>query len=203
MIMPFEIFALLWYNYIKKNTVEGEMFEKGSYVIYRSEGVCVISDVRSESFGAIGGAETYYVLSPIREPRSTVFVPVENERLVAFMRPLMNAAQITAMVNEEHGERLEWLADSRARGNIFKEILARGDRRELVRLVNTLSEKHEEARNRGAKCCASELGLLERAKKMLFDEFSATTDLNSVDEIMPVLRGERVLSDRKISEQGK
>lgn len=173
------------------------MFQKGSYVAYRSEGACVISDVRTESFGTANGTELYYVLSPIREPRSTVFVPVKNENLVAFMRPLMSAAEITDMVNGERDARVEWLSDSRARGASFKEILARGDRRELIRLVNTLSEKSDAAKQSGAKFSSSELSILERAKKMLFDEFSVTTDIGTSDEIISVLRGERILADKK------
>ena len=35
------------------------MFDIGSYVIYRSEGVCVVSDIREENFGIIGKSEKY------------------------------------------------------------------------------------------------------------------------------------------------
>ena len=51
------------------------MYEIGSYVIYRAEGFWKISDIRTESFGAIGGQEKYYILSPVNDEKSTVFVP--------------------------------------------------------------------------------------------------------------------------------
>lgn len=166
------------------------MFEKGSYVTYRSEGVCVISDICSQSFGAIGSAEKYYILSPIRDPKSTVFVPVNNQQLVGFMRELLNAEQIKKLTAEQRDERLEWISDSRARNNTWKEILSRGDRREIVTLVNTLAEKLDEIKQSGRKAGSTDVSAFNRAQKMLYEEFSATTDISSCDDILPLLRGE-------------
>ena len=171
------------------------MFEKGCYVIYRAEGVCMITDVRQESFGSVGDKKEYYILSPMREPRSTVFVPVDNEILVGYMRELMNAEQIMKMVEEQRQTRIEWTNDSRARNSAWKEILARGDRRELVTLINTLSEKIEAS---GKKPCSTDLNALRRAEKLLYDEFSATTDIQSVDDVIPLLNGTLTVRDRAI-----
>ena len=74
------------------------MFEIGSYVMYRAEGVCKISDIRDESFGAIGGQEKYYILSPLNDDKSTVYVPMGNDALLGMMRPLMSAEEICRMV---------------------------------------------------------------------------------------------------------
>lgn len=172
------------------------MFEKGSYVIYRSEGVCLIRDIRPESFGTIGAREDYYILSPLRDPKSTVFVPVGNEALVRFMRELMNAEQIMRMAEELKEARLDWINDSRARNNAWKEILARGDRRELVMLCNTLSEKLEQLTANGRKASSTDMGALRRAERMLFEEFSATTDIASSDDVLSLLHGDIGLHDR-------
>ena len=171
------------------------MLEKGCYVIYRAEGVCLITDVRQESFGAVGDKKEYYILSPVREPKSTLFVPVDNEILVGYMRELMNAKQITKMAEELRQTRIEWITDSRARNNAWKEILSRGDRRELAVLVNTVSEKIETS---GKKPCSTVVGALRRAEQLLYDEFSATTDIQSVDDVIPLLNGTLTVRDRAI-----
>lgn len=173
------------------------MFEVGSYVIYRSEGVCVISDIRSESFGMIGKEEQYYILTPVNDGKSTVFVPLANEKLVGFMRRLMSAEEINAMLGELRDERMEWITDSRARNNAFKEILLRGDRRELIVLVNTVSEKLDQIADSGRKAGSTDLNALHKAERMLYEEFSATTDVASMDKIIPLLRGQISLSPRK------
>lgn len=172
------------------------MFEKGSYVIYRSEGVCLISDIRDESFASVGRADKYYILTPINDSRSTVFVPADNERLVGFMRKLMSAAEINKLVEELRDERIEWQSDSRARNNSFRDILSRGDRRELIVLANTVGEKTEELAKSGKRVCTADLNTLRRAERQLLEEFSATTDLSSTEQIMSLLRGELTLEPR-------
>ena len=36
------------------------MFKVGTYVSYRAEGVCVISDIRNEAFNSLGKKEEFY-----------------------------------------------------------------------------------------------------------------------------------------------
>ena len=83
------------------------MFEIGGYVIYRSEGVCVISDIRYENFGGSSKGEKYYILNPLNDRKSTVFVPVENDKLVGMMRKLLSASDIEEMVTELREERMD------------------------------------------------------------------------------------------------
>ena len=173
------------------------MFDIGSYVIYRSEGVCVVSDIREENFGIIGKSEKYYILVPINAQSSTVFVPVNNEVLTSYMRPLLSAAQINAMAERLRAARLEWIDETRTRNNRFKEILAEGDPEALVLLVNSVSERIDAALACGKKPSTTDLNALRRAEKMLYDQFVSTTDLTSSEEIVPLLRGEIKAGERK------
>ena len=174
------------------------MLKKGEYVVYRSEGVCVISDIREESFGTIEAKEEYYILTPVCDPRSTVYVPVKNEKLCSYIRELLSAHEIIELCDSVKNERIEWLSDSRGRNNAYREILAVGDRRELIILLNTVSEKLEENSKLGRKTVITDENALRRAKKMLYDEFSASTDISSEDDIIPLLKGEISVSDKKM-----
>ena len=191
--MPLDILTDLWYNLYKIKDGGKEMFEIGSYVIYRAEGVCIVRDIRNESFGTIGKPEEYYILEPLSDRGSTVFVPVNNPKLVGYMRALMSAEEITAMLSELREERMEWITDSRARNDAFKKILALGDRRELVVLVNTVSERLERQSAEGKRAGTTDTNALHRAQKLLYEEFSATSDLASVAQVLPLLRGEITL----------
>lgn len=174
------------------------MFEIGSYVSYRAEGVCVICDIREERFGALGETAKYYILSPVGDEKSTVFVPMENEALMALMRPLLSAEEILSLASEVRGERLEWIEESRLRNLKFREILSLGDRRELMVLINTVLEHNEMITKLGKKVGATDENALYRAKTMLFEEFSMTTDLASSDELLLLLRGERGLAAKEL-----
>ncbi len=127
------------------------MFEIGNYVIYRNDGVCLVSDIRSESFGGTGQCEDYYILTPVGDMRSTLFIPVNNEKLTSLMKPLMNAEQINELIHRLSGQKLEWQNDARARNAHFKEIIISGDREQLILLLNTLNERFEEFSRNGKK----------------------------------------------------
>ncbi len=173
------------------------MFKKGDTVSYRSEGACKISDIRKENFsGANGGMAYYYILSPLNDPRSTLFVPVDNERLTAMMRPLLSAEDILSLCEELRGERMPWIEENRARNAAFREILSEGDRRKLIVLLNTIAERIEETKTEGKRPLGTDLNAASRAVRLLYEEFSVTTDLSSEEEIFGLLRGERRLQSR-------
>lgn len=172
------------------------MFEIGTYISYRSEGVCVISDIREERFGALGKSEEYYILAPLKDMNSILYVPVNNEQLTSKMQPLLSAEEICALSDELRAEKMEWITDSRARNGVLREILASGDRRELIVLVNTILDRIERSAEIGRKITAGDENTLKRAKKMLFDEFSATTDLKNEEQLLALLRGEHKCSPK-------
>ncbi len=172
------------------------MFEIGVHVIYRSEGVCTVSDIREENFGAIGGTEKYYILTPIHDDRSTLFVPVNNERLCCMIRKLLSAEEITEMCEELRGVTREWIYDSRARNNTFRTILSEGDRRELIILINTIISHAAEIADSGKRITGGDENTLRRAKSMLYSEFVATTDISSEDDIIPLIAGELKINNK-------
>lgn len=166
------------------------MFKVGEYVSYRAEGVCVIKDIRNESFGVLGKSEEFYILAPLKDMNSILYVPVNNEALTSKMHPLLSADEICALADELRDEKLEWIIDSRARNTALREILAMGDRRELIVLVNTITDRVERSAEIGRKITAGDDNTLKRAKRMLLDEFGTTTDIATEEELMGVLRGE-------------
>ena len=174
------------------------MFEIGSYVSYRAEGVCVISDIREERFGALGQGTKYYILSPVGDEKSTVFVPMDNETLVSMMRPLLSAEEIMATVAELRDERMEWIEESRLRNMRFREIFSEGDRRQIIVLLNTVMEHSAMLRASGKKVGSTDENAQYRAQTVLLEEFSMTTDLGSLDEVLALLRGDRALKEKPL-----
>lgn len=162
------------------------MFNIGDHVSYRTEGICVVTDIRTENFGNMGDEE-YYILAPIREPNSVLYVPANNELLVSKMLPLLSASQICDLAKELRDQRIEWRNESRVRNHMLRDIINRGDRVSLILLVNTLSEKKDELLAEGKKLTAGDESILKRAKKMLLDEFSFTSDIKDEETLMLVL----------------
>ncbi|MBE6593269.1 MAG: hypothetical protein E7642_04670 [Ruminococcaceae bacterium] len=176
------------------------MYKVGTYVSYRSEGVCVISDIRMEAFNALGKSEEFYILAPIKDMNSVLYVPVNNEVLTSKMQPLLSAEEICALADELREQYMEWVSDSRARNSVLREILAAGNRRELIMLVNTINDRIARSAEIGRKITAGDENILKRAQKMLVDEFSVTTDIETEEDLLSVLDGTRICSSKDIEE---
>ena len=166
------------------------MFSIGSHVIYRAEGVCVITDIREESFGAIGEKNMYYILSPLGDDRSLMFVPVDNEKLCSMIRPLLSAEEIMALTAELRNERMEWIPDIRARNQRYRELLSLGDRRDIIILANTIMAIKKEGKESEKRLTGTDETALRRAKQMLYDEFTATAKIRTEDDVLSLLLGE-------------
>ena len=173
------------------------MFEKGSYVTYRSEGVCVIVDIRKENFGAFDTEEDYYILAPVSDMKSTLFVPVNTERLVGFMRALLCADELNGIISELRNTRMDWIVENRARSTALKQIVSVGERRELIVLLNTLYDKMDEMKKEGRRPGTSDMGILAKAERLIYEELSVTTDIPSQERVKALLRGEYTLGPRK------
>lgn len=172
------------------------MYKVGTYVSYRSEGVCVISEIRSQKFGMLNEHKDFYILSPLRDASSTLFVPADNEALLAKMRPLCSASEINAIASKLVDKRLEWDAQPRRRSNYFKDILSDGNRELLISLIHTVNDKENELSKQGKHVTQGDMTALERAKKMLVSEFSFTTDISNEETLMAVINCEIECNDK-------
>jgi len=166
------------------------MFKIGDHVRYRSEGVCVIKDIRTERFNSLGTSGEYYILAPIKDLNSILYVPMDNKQLTDRMQQLLSADQINELVDTLKDERLEWIVDSRARNFAFRDMLVACDRNSLIILVNTLAEHIERMDAQGKKHTAGDDNIFKRAKKILLDEFSHTSNISTDEELLLLLRGE-------------
>lgn len=108
----------------------------GDTVTYGIHGVCRITKIENKEF--MGVSNNYYVLEPIYDPRSTVFVPTENDVLMAKMKRIMSASEIYELINQMPNEADIWIDNDTDRKRRYSEIIKSGDRYALVRLIKTL-----------------------------------------------------------------
>ena len=173
------------------------MFEKGCYVTYRSEGVCIVLDICNQRFVGSDQEESYYILAPINDMKSTVFVPMNNETLVGYMRALLSADELNTVLSEVRDERIEWIPENRARNAAFKQILSTGSRRDMIALLNTLYDRLDYMKSIEKKVGTMDITLLSKAERLFFEELSFTCEIKSQGDVRAVLRGEITLEPLK------
>ena len=145
------------------------MLEKGSYVIYGGNGVCRVTDIRSETMYKT--TRNYYVLESVNDPGTTIYVPVDNEALLARMRKIPDRDEILMMLDALKDESFSWEPDNHLRAEQFGEILDRCDQRELLVLICTIREKRRTLAAENKKLGSSDDSALKRAEKIINGEF--------------------------------
>ena len=173
---------------IKIIKVRGDKMEyiKGEYVKYANNGVCLIDDICVPDFDKSSEDNFYYVLKPLSEKSTVIFVPVKNSALLSKMRKLLTKQEIDEKISSIEVKEEIWIDDRKKRTERFNNILKSNDTLELLRMVGCIYMKKQElAENKiSKKLSFSDIDLLERAEKMIDDEFSfvLNIDANAVGE---------------------
>lgn len=156
------------------------MFSIGSYVVYGSQGVCRITEIRREDFS--GTAKDYYILTPTDDPKMVIYVPTDADALTAQMRQLLSPDELSALIrNGAAAEPMEWINDPRARNELFRRILQSGDRLRLFCLLRTIHERREQQTALGKKLYAADEAIFQRAEKLLHGEIAVILNIHPAE----------------------
>ena len=101
-------------------------FEIGDTVLYGIDGVCKITDIVRKNFK--GRMINYYVLHPVFNDRSVLYVPKDNEESVARMRHALTSRQIKLIFKKTPTRECKWIENENERKAYFKEVLYDGDK---------------------------------------------------------------------------
>lgn len=147
-------------------------FDIGEYVSYGINGMCNIEDIRPMQLSQCVEKMMYYILRPESNPKSTIFVPVNNQKLVSKMRELMTKDEINAMLVRMKDRTLEWEKDVRFRTENFHEILNNGVNQDLILMIRCLHRKRQELVQLGKKLPARDSNTLKTAERLVEEEFA-------------------------------
>lgn len=147
-------------------------FDIGEYVSYGINGMCNIEDIRPMQLSQSVEKMMYYILRPESNPKSTIFVPVNNQKLVSKMREPMTKDEINAMLVRMKDRTLEWEKDVRFRTESFQEILNNGVNQDLILMIRCLHRKRQELVQLGKKLPARDSNTLKTAERLVEEEFA-------------------------------
>lgn len=146
------------------------MFEQGQALAYGASGICRYDGIIRQKSG--NRFVSYYVLKPVYNQGSTVYVPVDNEKLVARIRPLLSQQEILDMIHGlPQAEELR-VEDEGERQSVYREILQTGDRRKILQVIKSLHLRQSRCRQTGRKFHAVDERLLKDAEAVLHEEFA-------------------------------
>ncbi|MCD7873070.1 MAG: CarD family transcriptional regulator [Clostridiales bacterium] len=160
------------------------MFNIGDIFVYGSNGVCSITDIKTEKFGS--EVKTYYILSPYFDSRETIYVPVDNEKLVSKMKELLTEEQIIEMIKSIPNRDNIWIENINMRKEEFKKIIKNSKRNELLALMKTLHARREELSKAGKNLSVFDERFLKQAQNIIHSEIALVLHIKP-EEVEPFI----------------
>lgn len=151
------------------------MYSVNDRIHYGGSGVCTIQEITTMRFGRT--RERYYVLKPVYQNASLIYVPVDNPALVEKMRPVLSKQEVDALIQQMPSVQTAWEEDAQLRKNSFDTLLRSNRCSDLIVLIKTLQEHKQRRQAIGKTLHVSDETYLREAQRLLFDEFAGALDL--------------------------
>ena len=151
------------------------MYSVNEKIHYGGSGVCVIQEIASMRFGRT--RERYYVLKPVYQNTSLIYVPVENAQLVAKMRPVISREEVDSLIDGMADIPTAWEEDPQARKASFDALLRSNECRSLIVIIKTLNAHKERRQADGKNLHVADETYLREAQRLLYDEFAGALDI--------------------------
>lgn len=160
------------------------MFKVNDTVLYRAHGVCKVIDISKKKFSS--DLMEYYVLKPVYDEKMIVYVPVLNVIDTEIMRTVLSISQIEHVIYTMPDEEQIWIENDIVRKEKYTQILKKGDRVELVKLIKTLYLHQQSLKEKGKKLHSTDENYFKEAEKLLYEEFAYVLNIQR-EEVLPFI----------------
>lgn len=152
------------------------MFEIGDYVVFGTDGVCMVEDVGPLDMEGVSKEKLYYTLVPLGKiGNNRIFAPVESKRVV--MRKVITSEEAQELIAEiAEIERLV-VNDEKKREETYKHVLQGCDCREIISLIKEIYTRKAERSAQGKKLPSVDERYLTLAQNSLYSELSLPLQL--------------------------
>ncbi len=154
-------------------------------VVYGTTGVCVVDSIEEKKIGK--EVKQYYVLKPVSQATSTVFVPADSEKLLAKVHPILTEEELNACVDSISSEQDVWVENDADRRVFFSEVISSGDRKKCLLMMRSLYNRRLHLSSIGRRLHISDERAFKEVQRLIFDEFSVVLCLKR-DEVDSYLK---------------
>lgn len=146
------------------------MYSIGDVVLYGAQGICKIDCIQTKQIGK--QSADYYVLKPLFNENTSLFVPADNQILTAKMQNVLTNVQAKELIQAAPQiDVLKFDNDNQKREQ-YKNIISSGDRKALVSLIKTILAERDTRRESGKKLNIIDEQTLRKAEILLYNELA-------------------------------
>ncbi len=163
----------------------------GDVIIYGNHGICKVTGLQDMYMDE--NIRPYYVLKPVYHTASTVYVSAISNRRKTEIRHILSADEIFSLVKKISDKDYTWIKDNRKRKELYGQILADGNRSELIEMIKTLRCHKQELKktNKDKKLQNADESFLNDAEKTLCEEFAYVLRIKR-EEVIPFIYEQRL-----------
>lgn len=158
------------------------MFQIGDFVVYKSIGVCKVTDIAKPDFIRTGENRLYYILHPLYRA-DIIYTPVDTK---AFMRPIITAEEAEYLIDMMPSITAEVYQNSNAQmlAAHYEYILSSHKCLDYIRLTKSIYTKKQALQLQNHKPSQIDERFMAYAEELLFGELAAAIGIpiNSVKD---------------------
>ncbi len=125
------------------------MFEVGEFIMCGGHGVCRVTAITGNPIDKLDKKRKYYILEPVFEKGSTIYTPVDNEKVI--MRRIMTKKDAKTLIGNIPEIETVWIQEEKTREQMYKEAIRTYDCHSLVRIIKTLYLRRKDRVQQGKK----------------------------------------------------
>ena len=146
------------------------MYQKGDYVVYGTNGPCMVEDVTKLKLPGCDKRRTYYVLRPTKSGKSVIYSPVDNQKVI--IRPILNEEEATVLLQEIPEIAYLQIESEKLREETYKTVLHGCDFRRWIGLMKVLCTRRRDRQKQGRKFTTVDERYLKETEDLLGRELS-------------------------------
>lgn len=151
------------------------MFQLGDQVIYSAHGACCVVDLETRIIDR--KKLTYLVLEPIGQGGSRYLVPTHNTVAMGKLRKILTPDQLESLMASESVRMDGWIPDENQRKQTYRELIGRGDRESIMRMVHSLYCHKASQSSAGKKIHQCDDNFLRDAERLLSGEIAIVMNM--------------------------
>ena len=158
------------------------MFKVGDFVVYGSNGVCRITEVGPINCPGVDQTKIYYTMTPCYIRDSSIYTPVDNERVV--IRKVMSEDEAKEFLDQLDNIKAMPVEEEKKRELLYKQALLTCEPAIIVSLIKTIYGRMQERISEGKKVTSSDAKYFHIAEDSLYGELAISLGMKK-DEVGP------------------
>lgn len=146
------------------------MYSIGDYVVKVNDGVCHVEEITHLQMSGVANDRLYYLLVPIYNKGSKIFVPVEGK--AEELRYVITPETVNQIMEKIPVMDTEWIANNKFRELKYKEVLQAGDLETMVGYIKVMYQKRREREEAGKRNTAVDERYLRMMEDSVYTEFA-------------------------------